>query len=109
MDINRLVYMANQIARNLESRGHGAAVEEAASHIIKYWDPRMKSTILAGDRALLTPIAAEAIMKLQALCRGPPQRGLMRESGQTIRVWPIQPEILPREGFPTEPEAQPDD
>ncbi len=66
MDIERLVYMANQIARNLETRGHDAAVEEAASHIIKYWDPRMKSAMLAGDRSLLTPIAAEAMMKVQA-------------------------------------------
>ncbi len=66
MDINRLVYMANQIARNLEQRGHDAAVAEAASHIIKYWDPRMKATMLAGDRSLLAPIAAEAMMKVEA-------------------------------------------
>ncbi len=66
MDINRLTYMANQIARNLESRGHDAAVEEAASHIIKYWDPRMKANMLGSDRSGLTPIAAEAMVKVQA-------------------------------------------
>ena len=66
MDINRLAYMANQIARNLEPRGHDEAVAEAATHIIKFWDPRMKATMLAGDRSLLTPIAAEAMAKVEA-------------------------------------------
>jgi formate dehydrogenase subunit delta len=66
MDVNRLAYMANQIARNVEARGHDAAVEETASHIIKFWDPRMKATMLAGDPSLLAPIAAEAMLKVAA-------------------------------------------
>jgi len=66
MDITRLAYMANQIARNLEARGHDAAVTEAATHIIKFWDPRMKATMLAGDRSLLVPIAAEAMVRVEA-------------------------------------------
>ena len=66
MDITRLAYMANQIARNLEVRGHDAAVAEATTHIIKFWDPRMKATMLAGDRSLLTPIAAEAMRRVEA-------------------------------------------
>lgn len=64
MEVERLVYMANQIARNLELRGHDAAVEETATHIIKFWDPRMKATMLAGDRSQLSPIAAEAMRKV---------------------------------------------
>lgn len=66
MDVERLTYMANQIARNVESRGHEAAVEETSSHIIKFWDPRMKASMLAGDRSLLSPIATEAMLKVEA-------------------------------------------
>ena len=66
MDVNRLAYMANQIARNVEPRGYQAAVDETASHIIKYWDPRMKANMLGGDRTLLSPIAAEAMVKVEA-------------------------------------------
>jgi formate dehydrogenase subunit delta len=66
MDVNRLAYMANQIARNVEARGHDLAIQETATHIIKFWDPRMKATMLGGDRSLLTPIAAEAMMKVEA-------------------------------------------
>jgi formate dehydrogenase subunit delta len=66
MDTARLAYMANQIARNVQSRGHEAAVEETASHIIKFWDPRMKANMLAGDRSVLSPIAAEAMLKVEA-------------------------------------------
>jgi formate dehydrogenase subunit delta len=66
MDIERLTYMANQIARNVEARGRDAAVAETASHIIKFWDPRMKATMLNGDRSQLIPIAAEAMMKVEA-------------------------------------------
>ena len=43
----RLVHMANQIARNLA----GGSVEQAAlataDHIATYWDPRMKAQIFA--------------------------------------------------------------
>ena len=66
MDINRLAYMANQIALNVAARGHVQAVEETASHIIKYWDPRMKATMLGGDRTLLNEIATEAMLKVDA-------------------------------------------
>jgi formate dehydrogenase subunit delta len=66
MDINRLAYMANQIARAFQAQGHDVAVESTASHIIKFWDPRMKAGMLEGDRSLLTPIAAEAMQKVEA-------------------------------------------
>ena len=44
----RLVYMANQIARNFAVMGEGAAAA-TADHIAKFWDPRMRARILAGD------------------------------------------------------------
>ncbi|MBO9575114.1 MAG: formate dehydrogenase subunit delta [Sphingobium sp.] len=58
--------MANQIARNVEARGHEIAVQDTATHIIKFWDPRMKATMLGGDRTLLSPIAAAAMLKVEA-------------------------------------------
>lgn len=66
MEVKRLAYMANQIARNLELRGHDGAVEETATHIIKFWEPRMKAMMLAGDRSQLSPIAADAMRKVEA-------------------------------------------
>ena len=44
----RLVYMGNQIAREFAAMGEGA-VAATADHIAKFWDPRMRARILAGD------------------------------------------------------------
>lgn len=66
MEIERLAYMANQIARAFEPQGHASAVEQTATHINKFWDPRMKKTMLDGDRSTLSPIAAEAMAKVEA-------------------------------------------
>lgn len=46
-NLERLVYMANQIARNLETLGHDAAAKATADHIASFWDPRMKAQIFA--------------------------------------------------------------
>lgn len=56
--------MANDIARNLEAMGHDKAVLATADHIDKFWDPRMKRAIFAGDLSELTPIARAAIEHL---------------------------------------------
>ena len=64
MDLDRLSYMANQIARNLAAGGEGAAIAATAQHIIDFWDPRMKAEILGGDRAALGAIAKAAIEQL---------------------------------------------
>ena len=64
MDIERLTYMANQIAKNLAAQGEAQAIELAAQHIKDYWDPRMKSAMLGGDRSGLDPIAKAAVAKL---------------------------------------------
>ena len=61
MDIERLIYMANQIAKNLAVQGEAQAIELAHQHIKDFWDPRMKAAILAGDRSGLDPIAKAAI------------------------------------------------
>jgi formate dehydrogenase subunit delta len=62
----RLVIMANQIARFFFSQKHGA-VEGCRDHIAKYWDPRMRERIrmhLADGGAGLDPLAKEAIAAL---------------------------------------------
>ncbi|MGE3745144.1 MAG: formate dehydrogenase subunit delta [Sphingomonadaceae bacterium] len=65
----RLVYMANQIARNFAAQGVERAVLATADHIASYWDPGMKAGIFA-DRRGLDPIADRAITSL--IERGPP-------------------------------------
>jgi len=64
MDIAKLRYMADQIARNFAAQGHDEAVAATADHIDKFWDPRMKAAILAGDPAELTPVVREALARL---------------------------------------------
>lgn len=64
MDIDHLVVMANQIARNLAARGEDAAVELMVEHIRDFWDPRMKAGILTADPKRLDRIAAKAIAQL---------------------------------------------
>ena len=47
MSPDRLVYMANQIGSFFKSQGEAKAVPGIADHINKFWDPRMRSAILA--------------------------------------------------------------
>lgn len=64
----RLVYMVNQIARNFATMGQDEAAAATADHLVSFWDPRMKTQILAqyaSDRSGLSPIAADAIAHLR--------------------------------------------
>ena len=65
MELERLTYMANQIARNFAVQGEAEAASATAQHIADFWDPRMKAAILAGNRRGLDPIAAAAIARLE--------------------------------------------
>ena len=47
MSPDRLIYMANQIGKFFSSQGADKAVPGIAEHIKKFWDPRMRSAILA--------------------------------------------------------------
>ncbi len=63
----RLVYMANQIARNFEIRGPAAAAAATADHIASFWDPRMKQGILdhlSANQGGLSAIAHAAILSM---------------------------------------------
>lgn len=65
MDVERLIYMANQIARNFAAQGEETAIAATADHIEKFWDPRMKAQLQAGGGEQLSPIAARALARLQ--------------------------------------------
>lgn len=66
MDLERLTYMANQIARNLAMQGEAEAIEATYQHLKNFWDPRMKAAILDGDRSGLDPISKAAVERLAA-------------------------------------------
>ena len=73
---DRLLYMANQIARNVASEGDDRAAQMVADHIRDFWDPTMRTRILnlsAIQPDALSPIAADAIGRLRMSM--PPQRG----------------------------------
>jgi formate dehydrogenase subunit delta len=68
-NLEKLAYMADQIARNFATLGEAAAAKATADHIAKYWDPRMKQQGLAmldGEGPPLTPAAAAALRQLRA-------------------------------------------
>lgn len=45
MTHDRIVSMANQIARAFAAEGEARAVPQIADHIDKFWDPRMKAAL----------------------------------------------------------------
>lgn len=49
MDINNLIKMANQIGEFFESMpDREQATQDIASHLRRFWDPRMRKAILDG-------------------------------------------------------------
>lgn len=61
----RLIYMANQIARNFAVQGHDAAVAATVAHIARYWAPSMRARIaILFPDADLAPIARDALATL---------------------------------------------
>jgi formate dehydrogenase subunit delta len=66
---DKLVYMANQIGKFFVSQGPDKAAVGIAEHIAKFWDPRMRATIidhLAAGGTGLDPSVREAIDKLRS-------------------------------------------
>ena len=61
---DKLVMMANQIAKFFAVQGEARAVPQIADHIEKFWDPRMRRQIsahMAPGGAGLDPLAKTAI------------------------------------------------
>ena len=59
----KLVYMANQIAKFMESKPHDEGVVGLAAHINDFWEPRMRRhlfEVLDAGGAGLRPLVVEA-------------------------------------------------
>lgn len=48
--LEKLVYMANQIAREFGFQQPGQAAEATADHLRKFWEPRMRGLLLEHAR-----------------------------------------------------------
>ncbi len=69
MSPEKLAYMANQIGQFFINQGHDKAVAGVAEHITKFWDPRMRETIvkyLEAGGAKLDPCVRDAVGRLRA-------------------------------------------
>lgn len=69
---DRLIYMANQIARNLETMGEDKAIEAVADHLASFWDPRMKAQIIAIAQAGPERLSPRVAAAVAILADGPP-------------------------------------
>ena len=70
MQPDRLVMMANQIAKFFEAQGEARAVPQIANHIQQFWDPRMRRGIalhVEQGGSGLDPLALAAIKQLKPL------------------------------------------
>jgi formate dehydrogenase subunit delta len=68
MSPDKLAYMANQIGKYFAHQKHDQAVASIADHLRKYWDPRMRGTILAEYDAVkgqLDPLVQQAVEQLR--------------------------------------------
>ena len=69
MNIERLVRMANDIGNFFKAEpDHALAVEGVATHIKRFWDPRMRKEILAyaeGGGEGMMELVREAVLKLR--------------------------------------------
>ncbi|OJY88971.1 MAG: hypothetical protein BGP25_10335 [Lysobacterales bacterium 63-13] len=70
MDVQRLVAMANDIARYFASEPErDAGIQGIADHLRKFWTPRMCEQLAAHvdiDDSGLDPLAAAAVRRLAA-------------------------------------------
>lgn len=68
MQPEKLVMMANQIARFFATQGEDRALPQIADHIEKFWDPRMRRQIalhVAQGGEGLDPLAKAALAMLK--------------------------------------------
>lgn len=68
MTPDKLVRMANQIARFMESKPEAEGIDTFAQHISDFWEPRMRTALLAfadeGGEGL-HPIAVAALPRIR--------------------------------------------
>lgn len=64
----KLIYMANQIAKFMESKPHDEGVVGLSSHINDFWEPRMRRhlfEVLDAGGAGLRPLVLDAAVKIK--------------------------------------------
>lgn len=64
----KLVYMANQIAKFMESKPHSEGVAGLSSHINDFWEPRMRRhlfEVLDAGGTGLRPLVLDAAAKIK--------------------------------------------
>ncbi|WP_321345144.1 formate dehydrogenase subunit delta [Breoghania sp.] len=67
MSVEKLVYQANQIATFFETQPGDDPAAGVASHINKFWEPRMRgqlAKILASDDSALNPLVIRAASQI---------------------------------------------
>lgn len=70
---DKLVYMANQIGKFFATQGKDVEVEGIATHIRKFWEPRMRQAIFAHldvGGAGLDPPVRQALLRLKSAPNG---------------------------------------
>ena len=74
MQPHRLAYMANQIGKFFVTEDKATAVASIADHLVKFWDPRMRTEIiahLAAGGEGLDPEVRDAVATLKAPAKVP--------------------------------------
>ena len=66
MDVDNLIHMANRIGEFFQAMpDHDEAVDGVATHIRKFWEPRMRQALFAaldaGGAEALLPLVREAL------------------------------------------------
>ena len=65
---SKLIYMANQISKFMESKPHDQGVTDFSAHINDFWEPRMRRHLFevldAGGQGL-RPLVLEAAPKIR--------------------------------------------
>lgn len=72
MSPDKLIHMINQIAQFHARQPEAEAAANIASHLTRFWDPRMRAAIIAfseTDGERLTPAARRAVDQLSAEAR----------------------------------------
>ena len=68
MSPEKLAYTANQIGKFFAHQKHDEAVASIEDHLRKFWDPRMRRTILEhfdNPVVRLDPLVREAVARLR--------------------------------------------
>ncbi len=64
----KLIYMANQIAKFMESKPHDQGIEGLAAHINDFWEPRMRRhlfEVLDSGGQGLRPLVMDAAPRIR--------------------------------------------